>query len=145
MKAFFELSFINLIILDYQLEYYLWSWDLSTWWDKSKKLLNWHTCCEGVDNASISLPTIGFTLGSDLSRCLASEPIRITTLCLTASYDEESGASSKNVSNTGSSLVTFAYRYERNSNIHRALAITLKAIFRDFWSTQSPFFFDTHR
>lgn len=43
------------------------------------------TCCEGVDKASISLPTIGWTLGSSLSRCFASEPIQMTMLCLTES------------------------------------------------------------
>ncbi len=64
------------------------------------------TCCDGVDNVSMSLATIGLTLGSSLSRCLARDPMRITTLCLTASKLAVSGASAKKSSNTGNNVFT---------------------------------------
>lgn len=67
---------------------------------------NMHTCCDGVAKASISFPTIGFTLRSSRSKCLAREPIRITTDCRTASKLPESGALSRNSSKTGRRLFT---------------------------------------
>jgi len=64
------------------------------------------TCCDGVDKASISFPTIGFTLRSSRSKCLAREPIRITTDWRTASKLPESGALSRNSSKTDKRLFT---------------------------------------
>ena len=68
----------------------------------------------------MSLATIGLTLGSFLSKCLASEPIRMTTLWRTASKEAESGASARNSSNTGRRMETWSYNtYNRcvvNSN-----------------------------
>lgn len=46
---------------------------------------NVQTSCDGVDKAAINCPTIGFTLGFSLSKCLAKDPIKMTILCRTAS------------------------------------------------------------
>ena len=48
---------------------------------------------------------MGLTLGSVLLRCLASDPIRMTTDWRTESKFCVAGAESRNSSNTGSRLV----------------------------------------
>ncbi|KAH3887181.1 hypothetical protein DPMN_011197 [Dreissena polymorpha] len=73
-----------------------------------KLMLKVVTSCEGVERADISWATIGFTLGLSLSRCLASEPMRITILWRTASKLAVPGALVRNSSNTGISTDTLS-------------------------------------
>jgi len=52
---------------------------------------------------------VSSTLGSSLSRCFAKDPIIIMTDCLIASCEPESGARSRNSSNTGNNVPILSY------------------------------------
>ena len=94
------------------------------------------TCCEGVFKAKINCLIIGLTFGSFGSKCLAKEPIKITTDCLASSYFRSFGALSRNSSKTGSRSP--AVFFPKKINFFREIAyyyiIFFKKIFFFSWN-----------
>ncbi|RNA00156.1 hypothetical protein BpHYR1_008587 [Brachionus plicatilis] len=90
------------------------------------------TCCDGVCRALTSLPMMGATFESSLSKCLAKVPIEMMTLCLTASWHASFGASSRNFSNRGSRLAMLDLPWSLTHSMDAASILFLTTTFRSF-------------